>query len=122
MDDRPNSLRTRLGAWFDRHPGPPVLAAIALAGGLLALAVSWPTGPSREISGKVESVRVPEVIYFTRPVRGEVRLVDGREVGVALPQTGCRMGDKVVVVEFPKLWGSEFRAGISGCDHALPHR
>jgi hypothetical protein len=115
MDEQMNRRRTRLTAWLERHQGPPVLAVIALAGGLLTLAVSWPTGPSRETGGRVESLRFPEVIYFSSPVRGQVRLADGRETSVALPQIGCRVGDTVAVVELPKLWGSEFRAGISGC-------
>jgi hypothetical protein len=120
MDDRRNPWRTRLAAWLEAHPGPPILAAIALAGGLMTLAAALPSGPPRETSGRVESLRVPEVIYFASPIRGEVRLVDGREVGAALPQT-CRVGDTVAVVELPKLWGSQFRAGISGCEHDPAH-
>lgn len=112
MDKPPKTLRTWLSAWLDRRGAPLMLVALAVAGAVLTLAVSLTTGRSRQTTGALESVRVPEVIYFATSVHGRVRLADGREVSVALPDVSCRIGDRVVVEEAPTFWGRQFRASI----------
>jgi len=114
----PLTRRERIGLWLSMNEALAGFLLVASAGlvfGTIILLVMVPIGPATEWPGRIAAIGNLETDEGSYP-RAVVWLPPGRTVVAQLARRHvCGIGDPVVVVATPKVWGTHNAVKRIGC-------